>query len=132
MIGGGDVDYIYGLGGNDGIAGQGGDFIYGGEGNDSLTSNQLGGNTLVGGLGSNTFRIEETTNEENKRTTILDFGAQSGNKIFFKQDGAVVTGCTVTLTSTEVIDAGCTQSTLFAEFYDNVMTILMPALNDEP
>jgi len=73
LFGNNDVDYVYGLGGNDWITGQGGDFIFGGAGNDILVSNENGGNTLSGGSGSNYFYIYETTNPDNKRTTIQDF-----------------------------------------------------------
>jgi Ca2+-binding RTX toxin-like protein len=124
LTGGADTDYLYGLDGNDRIYAQGGDFVYGGDGNDWLTSTQLGGNTLFGGPGDNSFRIEETESDVDGRTTIKDFQFYSGNEILFKKDGAYNADCVIILSYEEVRNAGCLSNTLYAEFFDNTMTIL--------
>lgn len=123
LDGNGGVDYIYGLGGNDKLLGRGGDFLYGGDGDDILLSSSNGGNTLYGGTGSNLFRIDETTDAENPRTTIYDFDLDEGNRIRFEKDSSV-TECIVTLIYDDLAQVGCVPSdVLYAEFTDNTMTI---------
>ena len=129
LSGNGGVDYVYGLGGNDRIVGAGGDFIFGGDGDDTVASNSNGGNTLSGGSGSNQFNINESSDPNNKRTTIQDFQLETGNIIEFRKNELTI--CYFVVTYDEAQTAGCNADVLYAEYFDDVMTLFNDVPNED-
>lgn len=74
--GGAGKDLVYGGSGDDAIrGGSGKDLLIGGRGNDLIVAND--GDTLWGGSGADTFRIDPT----GIKNTILDFSFRSGDRI---------------------------------------------------